>query len=962
MRKYFNVLLALSVAALSIIPGLSHAQVTVTDNHTAQQLAAMLLGGGVTVSNETLNCAIDGSGKFWTVSSNLGLDSGIVLTSGFASTESTTHIGVNGQEGTEFPSTSTGNGGDNDLNVLSGVNTFDKCILEFDFVPQGDSIKFDYVFGSVEYTGYSCSNFNDVFGFFISGQQYTNPTNIALIPGTTIPVAINSTTDTAVNFPNDITQCTSMGPGSPFDQYYVTNVGGNTITYNGFTTVLTALADVIPCQTYHLKLAIADGFDEILDSGVFLKAGSLKSNTVSVESVGGGGLLAPEPYCVRGCLPGEFIFHLGEASNFPYVIKYDIGGTAVMGYDYTPIIDSVIIPAGDTTASVFIYGLVVPPVGPKTVELYIESEFNCNGSFYVDTATLTIYDSLYARILTPDTAICRFESVQIQSTADTILSILWTPNTTLSNDTILNPIATPTGTTTYTMVASLPGSGCAPVHDQITITIADEPVVDVGQDFAICLGSSYQFNPTVTPSNQTYSFSWSPATDMDNPNIPNPTITPQADITYYVMVTPTAALCPGYDTVVVDVIPNDFTLENPDTAICEGASIQVRANGPVEFQYQWTPNTGVSNPTIIDPVITPEAAETYVITATHPNCPDIVKSFAVDLQPNPQVFLGPDQEICQWDSLHFIAEVVPDWYTQYSYNWSPDFLDSLYPHYVIFREESDTQVILDVTTPAGCKGSDTVNIIVHPGNFATAAPLNGDLCPGQTLQLTASGGTSYLWTANSGVGNISDPTSANPVVAPESDVVYTLIATDQFGCTDTFEVDVAVHSNAIMSMPDSVTLWPGETYQIDPGGNTLYHSWFPPEGLSAANIANPLASPTVDTRYYVDATTEWGCTIKDSIDIFVNTESVVDMPNAFTPGSAPNAELKIVKKGIATLKSFRIFNRWGQVVFETSDINQGWDGRFNGEPQPMGVYVYTIEALTSTNERVVKQGNVTLIR
>src|SRR5690606_19892671 len=148
----------------------------------------------------------------------------------------------------------------------------------------------------------------------------------------------------------------------------------------------------------------------------------------------------------------------------------------------------------------------------------------------------------------------------------------------------------------------------------------------------------------------------------------------------------------------------------------------------------------------------------------------------------------------------------------------------------------------------------------------------------------------------------------------------------------------------------------------DPQGNALYFQWFPPLGLSATDIANPIAMPEVNTRYFVQAATEWGCVAYDSIDVNVNPESVLDMPNAFTPGSHPNNEIKIVKRGIATLKYFRIFNRWGTKVFETSNIDEGWDGSYNGSAQPMGVYVYMVEAVTSTGRRFVKQGNITLIR
>lgn len=88
------------------------------------------------------------------------------------------------------------------------------------------------------------------------------------------------------------------------------------------------------------------------------------------------------------------------------------------------------------------------------------------------------------------------------------------------------------------------------------------------------------------------------------------------------------------------------------------------------------------------------------------------------------------------------------------------------------------------------------------------------------------------------------------------------------------------------------------------------------------------------------------------------------MPNAFSPGSGTgiNDELHIIVKGMATLNYFRIWNRWGQLIFESTDINQGWDGRFKGVPQPLGTYVYLIDATSSTGKKFYKQGNITLLR
>ncbi|HZG00125.1 MAG TPA: choice-of-anchor L domain-containing protein, partial [Chitinophagales bacterium] len=154
--------------------------------------------------------------------------------------------------------------------------TYDACILEFDVMPQGESLLFEYIFGSEEYNEYVNSEYNDVFAFYISGPGIAGQQNIALVPGTNVPVAINN-----VN-------CGSYG------QYYVCNdwwtpTSGGCFTecptesdlwdpeYDGLTTVMTAVATVQPGQTYHLKLAIADVGDGAFDSGVFIRAGSLNS-------------------------------------------------------------------------------------------------------------------------------------------------------------------------------------------------------------------------------------------------------------------------------------------------------------------------------------------------------------------------------------------------------------------------------------------------------------------------------------------------------------------------------------------------------------------------------------------------------------------------------------------------------------------------------------------------------------
>ncbi|MFN5941923.1 MAG: choice-of-anchor L domain-containing protein [Bacteroidota bacterium] len=947
------------IFCFALIVSSAHAQINVTPSQTAAQLAQMLTGNGVVVTNPTLNCPMQANGLFFTVASNLGLDSGIILTSGRAQTMGTL-IGANGA-GTLFASNNNNAAGDPQLAALAGQTSNDACVLEFDFQPSGDTIKFDYVFGSDEYTTYNCS-INDMFAFFISGPGIVGQKNIALVPGTTVPVAI-STINNGSGYtasPSNPCYVNTLGNG-PYTQYYVTN-SGTSVTYNGFTTVLSAISAVTPCTTYHLKLAISDASDYILDSGVFLKAGSLTSNAISVSSVGGGGLSLPTPYCVRGGLPGQFKFKRPAIKPTPLTIKYLIAGTAINGTDYTQITDSVIIPANDTVAFVNIFPLpAVPPTGPRTVKLLILAPYNCGISGNViDSASLIILDSIYAIILTPDTLICKNSPVNIRVDGDSLLSYTWTPALGLNNPNIKEPTAIPLTTTTYKLTATFPGSGAPPAIRYITITVKPPASINAGADRAFCLGNPIQFNPTISPPDPNYVFTWFPATGLSSSTILNPVCNATGNTTYIIRAENGIVGCEGYDTVKVRVLPNDFSLFNNDTAICKGATVQINAAGDTAFTYVWTPSTNVSNPLIIAPAITPDTTRTYTVTASFPGCPNMVKTINIDVQPNPIVYVGPDRIKCQWDTLQIQGIVTPNWYPNYTYSWTPTTGVNL-PNAanIIFNGEVSTGLQLVVTTPAGCSGSDDLQLTVNPGNFASISPIDPSICPGDSVQYTITGGVLYDWSPSA---YLSATDIANPVSHPPSSIAYSVLVTDITGCRDTLSSKLTVNAKAVFDLKDSVHIYPGESTTVNPSGNCLYFNWFPLLGLSNHLVSNPIISPSTSTKYIVNAKTEAGCVTTDTLDVIVHDDSAIDFPNAFTPGSDPNAKIKIVYRGIVSLKNFRIFNRWGELVFETTKLEDAWDGTKNGVPQPMGVYIYMVEANTYLGKRFYKQGNITLIR
>ncbi len=567
-----------------------------------------------------------------------------------------------------------------------------------------------------------------------------------------------------------------------------------------------------------------------------------------------------------------------------------------------------------------------------------------------------------------DTTICPGDSVHLVAVGGS--SFTWTvlpggsPLSTLSCTNCKTPTATPMVTTKY-VVTSNNLSICNKNKDTVTITVPTPPVINAGPDTTTCINNSLQLNINLTQvPGTTYDVVWSPSTYLNNSTIGNPVTSPTNDITYYITVTPNGlSRCAAKDTLTVKVLQG-IKLFNGDTAICLGNTININTFGDIRYNYSWTPTIGVSSTTIQNPTITPDTTHTYILTAKFPGCRDSIQKFKVEVEPVPVVYIGADQTLCYGDTLHLDnVSITPALFPNYNYSWSPAgfFTPTSTVLHPVYSALNSGVITLTVTTKyANCTGSDDMNVQVVPTNFISVTPSDTSICPGDSVHLTITGTqVSQVWYPNI---YINDTSSTNPYVHPYTNMSYTVYARDNQYCLDTQKVTITINPKAVLRLPDTATIFPGESFQMDPGGNCLYFTWFPPVGLSNNKIANPIANPNVNTRYFVTGRTEAGCAISDSIDLFVSLESVLDMPNAFSPGSDPNALFKASIRGIAQLKSFKIFNRWGVKVFETSNIQEGWNGQYGGQPQPLGVYVYVVEAVTNTGRVFYKQGNVTLIR
>jgi len=327
MKKLQNSL-ALGVALL-IGAFTSFGQVTTTGGQTAQQLAEILAGPNITVTNAVLTGGGVASGSFGNGNSSLGFDSGVILSSGNINE-------APGPNGAANTGANLGESGTAQMTALAGVNTFDAITLEFDFEVQSSLIQFNYVFASEEYPEYAPPNssaYNDVFAFYISGLGIVGEENIALVPSSTSPVAINNI--------NPVTN----------SQYYIDNTGGVDLEFDGYTTILEAKkTNLTPCEVYHLKLVISDAGDGIYSSAVFLQENSLIQGTVNVQTQ----TINSDDIALEGCIPASFTFSYDEISNQDQVINFTVGGTAVNGVDYQWVDSSMTIVAGDTAATIYI--------------------------------------------------------------------------------------------------------------------------------------------------------------------------------------------------------------------------------------------------------------------------------------------------------------------------------------------------------------------------------------------------------------------------------------------------------------------------------------------------------------------------------------------------------------------------------------------------------------------------------
>ncbi|MBK7434170.1 MAG: PKD domain-containing protein [Chitinophagaceae bacterium] len=615
-------------------------------------------------------------------------------------------------------------------------------------------------------------------------------------------------------------------------------------------------------------------------------------------------------------------------------------GTGVGTFNWTP--NTNIFGANTATPLVF------PPVPTR----YYAKLTSVDGCSKTDSVFVRPLNDLTNAIAGPIN-ICEEDTVTLTGSSNHASNISWqwgppgTIETPLNSTTRVYPIVN----TTYTLLTRW-GNNCVATKTH-TINVKPLAIPNAGPDGFVCAGGQ-----TFTQLNASGgdSYQWTPVTGLSNPNIPNPIASPTIPTFYVVAVGVTG--CPKLrtDTVFIDVglLPLISTLN--DTLICNIDTLQLTTTGTGSFN--WSPNYMISSTTVASPLVSPDVPTWYYVQLTDAIGCQSRDSVFVDVKDHVTLGAGPDTTICQTDGFR-----LNSYGDALHYIWTPntwlDFDNIKQP----FTRPLSTITYHVIGNIGKCQTEDDVTIKVVPYPAANAGP-DLALCPGFNAQLNATGGSRYVWSPVNFLNNRFIP---NPIsIRPPASIQYIVTVSDTLGCPKSVKdtVFVKVYPKAIANAgPSDTTVVKGEPLHLKASGGISY-LWTPATWLNSNTIVNPTSLPEDNIRYYVEVTTADGCVAIDSINVWLyNMNEDIYVPSAFTPnGDGKNDVLRPILLGMADLSYFKVFNRFGELVYQTTEKGAGWDGNYKGKGQDPATFVWVAEGVTYKGIIRRKKGYAVLIR
>lgn len=465
---------------------------------------------------------------------------------------------------------------------------------------------------------------------------------------------------------------------------------------------------------------------------------------------------------------------------------------------------------------------------------------------------------------------------------------LWSPDIGLSDPSISNPIANPTQTTTYTLTTTQTAGGCT-ATDSITITVSiDPPSSSAGEDFTkSCTAFPNGKNIGSEPLPAT-SYSWSPSAGLSNPAISNPVANPDSSTIYTLTALNNLSGCSNTDSVTVTVNTTP-PLANAGSDFSK--TCQLNPNGkaigaePLPFTtYQWSPATGLSDPSIANPIANPSQTTSYSLQTTNTlnGCIGVDTIMVIVDNTISQAEAGnPFTKTCiQFPNGKEIGSTSQ---AETSYSWSPatGLSDPLLSNPIANPSQTTTYTLTTTNNNTGCTSTDSVTVTVNNNvPLAVAGDDFNKTCAenptGKTIGSSPLAATSYSWSPSTG---LSDAKSSAPFANPTSTTLYTLTTTNtQNGCTAQDQINITVNTSI---PPAKAGADFTKSCSTNPNGANigeaplagLSYSWTPVTGLSDPNIANPFANPDQTTTYTLNTTDPLnGCSSKDSVGVTVNNQ------------------------------------------------------------------------------------------
>jgi gliding motility-associated-like protein len=568
--------------------------------------------------------------------------------------------------------------------------------------------------------------------------------------------------------------------------------------------------------------------------------------------------------------------------------------------------------------------------------------------------------------------ICANIAEEVNKSFNPVLTYQWTPAVGLSNPNIGNPKITTSENRVYQVKVTEPVTGC---DTTIFVNAIVKPFgAEIGIDSlsTVCYNVGKQINPKF---NSTLIYSWSPATGLSDTNKGNPTVMLKESMSYSVKIQNPASGCDTTISVRVEVSPMLPVVELDTTLdFCPGIPKKVNLPESPLVTYLWSPSTGLDNANVANPTFILNTNQLYTVKITDPktNC-NLVWKVNAQVSPEAVISAGKDTTLCNYGPYTLTAtSSLP-----LSFQWArlSDFSNNLGNQATLKIDtlsRAENTFYIKATDDKGCFWRDTVVIsavpveATMPDNYVVCKPVDlttvtiKDNDPNQGLK-------NYSWFP---VNSLTTKPNEGP------NAIYKINATslvnvnfeNKYGCKKTLETQLELIDIKVNVATDKETLIKGnnEIANISVTGCTdCAYAWTPTTGLNATNTATVRATPQ-DTTIYKVVVSKKGCkeekTIRINVDNVNCGEPNIFVPNAFTPNNdGSNDILKVRGRWISKLQ-FVVYNRWGQEMFTTTDLNNGWNGVFKGNEVAPDVYNYFLQVTCLDNKIFTKRGNTSLIK